>query len=300
MKKFKTNQVNQENKFSLQSPHFPRKINPYENTKETTLKLSSPCFSFSNNLTKSENHFQFQKETSSKVKVDFSNSFLSKRPFDDFNDKMFIDNHAFTDEFTSYDKDFGNNQKIILKYVSRLCPLQKNIILNNIKNIHSLKYIFHSNQQMFNKEKGGKNLILEPKKFKPLININKSIIKEVDLNKNIKYMSPILIKNNIKDKLVQIIEHNNLKFNICKCQSLSKIFKTLLKIKTTPFNLIEQKEKLKKLLEDYLEVSKNPKPLYSNKLKRFLLLFFCMKSKEEDFVVLSKIERIFLFIILLK
>lgn len=65
-------------------------------------------------------------------------------------------------------------------------------------------------------------------------------------------------------------------------------------------NLNENENNLKKILKNYLQVEKHPIPLFSKKIKDFLLLFFCMKSRESDFNQLSKIDKIFFLIILIK
>lgn len=161
------NQINMDyaNPHNL-TPRFPVLPNVNKTYQRTEANNNSPCFSFSNEILKNQ-----QSKINQLHEKVLSNQFekttakLKKRSFDNFDKKIFLKNHEFSDDYLSFDSDFLKNQKMILKYISKLCDSQKNIILNNIRNINSIKYIFHRNQTMYKNKLGGINLNLEPKKF---------------------------------------------------------------------------------------------------------------------------------------
>ena len=253
--------------------------------------LFSPCFSFSN-----EKMHQNCKQNKSPA-----DNFLLKRNSLDLEQKIFPDNHGFADEFRSFDKDFETNKTKILGYIGKLCDLQKSIIMNNIRNINSLKYIFHSNGQMFRKEyqNSQSNAKMISKNKLKKFNPNVIPIQGPDRAGRIEQTLPKSAgppkRRSRSDEFESLSIDDD-----CDCNGVLQILKMLFEMSPESPRLEDRKAELKRLLVDFVGIGPDSKPLFSRKLKKFLIYFFSQNSQSKDFRILTKIEKLLFFVILIK
>lgn len=267
MKSEKSDSLNKKNHQHVNIKKLIEKKCKYETSLASTFDGDSPP--------KKWNHFLKEKQISSK------NSLLNKRQYFNLDN---IPSYVFKQTFKKkgFDPNFANNQRKILTYISQLEDLRRKMIVSNALRPDLDQFL--ENYSFF----GQKKITAK--------------IDDQGIKKNEKYFGEIKIKKSIGIKVVNNEETVAMKNHNCMEENLElknivdiftkirdKIFK-----KKTDFNKVHSK------IKKYIKETIDTRPANFSNLSKFLNLFFWQRSTSKSFEILSKIEKLIVWIFIVK
>lgn len=306
----KNHELDSKNLAHLQNKPTPSQFKAKDS--QTVLKKSKiNIFAISNN-----NYFVSQKPPRNRIwPIERKeNQLLQKRQ--NFHLTPFYEEPPAKRTSKAFDPDFENNQRKILKYVSNLCKLQQNIIVDCILKVdapqrparHSANEIKYSLfKKLENTDPQIKNHFKNEKIKNPHSSERatekkaKQIFQRPSIrctrNPKAKKSKNLALRNGIPSEIKKPSDKSP---PACKCGILKILVKFLVEIRLKKCRKKKYLDVLTRLIRIAAEQRQNQRPRFSNSLRQFLNLFFCQKSDEESFQKLSALEKIYLVFIILK